>query len=191
MKLNYFYFISIIIFLIIAACKKDDETTEIPDYPIRLAYVETGQSAAPMLKTFGTSDIPADAGLSITQMTQELITDNRNTFPDSIVLTSDNLSYFDAADVGFLSTQTVLDSIPYTLTNDSFEFNLVSSDKVISGTGTPVEIIIPYRTFFKRGISSSGGTHLPVSYENFLFTDFFQGDSLVYIEYDVIYKLVD
>jgi len=191
MKLNYFYFISIIIFLIIAACKKDDETTEIPDYPIRLAYAETGQAAAPMLKTFGTNDISADAGLSITQMAQDLISDNRMAFPDSIVLTSDNLSYFDAADMGFLTAQTTLDSIPYTLTNGNFEFNLVSLDKVISATGTPVEIAIPYRTFFKRGISSSGGTHLPVSYENFLFTDFFQGDSLVYIEYDVIYKLVD
>ena len=191
MKLNYVYFISITIFLIIAACKKDDETTEIPDYPIRLAYAETGQAAAPMLKTFGTSDVPADEGLSITQMAQDLISSNRTTFPDSIVLTSDNLSYFDAADVGFLSTQTALDSIPYELVNDNFQFNLISLDKTISGTGTPVEITIPYRTFFKRGISSSGGTHLPVSYENFLFTDFFQGDSIVYIEYDVIYKLVD
>jgi len=191
MKLNYFYFIPIIIFLIIAACKKDDETTQIPDYPIRLAYTETGQMGTPMLKTFGTSDISADAGLSITQMAQELLSDNRMSLPDSIVLTSDNLSYFDAATVGFLTLQTALDSIPYTLTNDKFEFNIVSSGRVISGTGTPVEITIPYRTFVKRGISSNGGTHLPVSYENFLFTDFFEGDSLVYIEYDVIYKLVD
>ncbi len=191
MKLKSFYFAVIISFLIIAACKKDDEATEIPDYPIRLAYAETGQSGSPMLKTFGANDIPADAGLPITQMTQDLIASNRIAFPDSIILLSDDLSYFDAADGGFLSVQTDLDSIPYTLTNDNFQFNLVSSDRVISATGTPLEITIPYYTFVKKGISSSGGTHLPISYENFLFSDFFQGDSIVYIQYDVVYKIVE
>jgi len=193
MNLNYFYFSLIVAALCISACcKKDDEQPpEIPNYPIRLAFVETGELGTPMLKTFGTDDIPVDSSLSITQMAQDLIADNRVAFPDSIVLTSDNLSYFDAADSGFLSTQSALDNIPYSLVNDSFTFNLISSDKVISGTGSPIEIKIPYQTFFKKGVSSSGGTHLPVSYENFLFTDFFDGDSIVYIKYDVIYKLAE
>jgi len=190
MKLNYFYFTLVTIFLIIVSCKKDDETIEIPDYPIKLVYAETGQAEMPMLKTFGTNDIPADAGLSITQITEDLVANNRMTLPDSIILLSDNLSYFDAADIGFLSTQTDLDSISYTLTNDNFQFNLPSNKEILA-TGTPIEITIPYYTFTKRGISSSGGTHLPVSYENFLFTDFFEGDSIVYIKYDVIYKLAE
>ncbi len=175
------------IFTLSIGCK-DDETPEIPDFPIRLAFAETGSTEVAMLRTFGTNDIPADMTLPITQMTQDLFNDNVMSIPDSIVLVSDNLSYFDAADAGFLTMQTALDSIPYTLSDDNFEFNVVSSDRVISGTGTPIEITIPYRTFVKRGISSSGGTHLPVSYENFLFTDFFEGDSIVYIQYDVIYR---
>jgi len=192
MKLNYFYFALIITFLIFSACRKDDDQSpEIPDYPIRLAYIETGELSAPMLMTFGTDDIPANTNLSITQMTQDIVSSNRPAFPDSIVLVSDELCYFDAADGGFLSVQMDLDSISYTLTNNNFQFNLVSSDKVVSGTGTKVEIKIPYRTFIKRGTGSSGGGHIPVSYDNFFFTDFFPGDSLVYIQYDVIYKLVD
>jgi len=192
MKLNYFYFTVIITVLCIAAsCKKDDEQPpEIPDYPIRLAYVETGALGTPMLKTFGTDDIPADLSLSITQTTQDIVNDNRTAFPDSIVLVSDELCYFDAADGGFLSVQSDLDSIPYTLTNDNFEFNLVSSNRVILGTGTPIEITIPYHTFIKRGINSSGGGHAPVSYDNFFFSDFFEGDSIVYIQYDVIYEYI-
>jgi len=190
MKLNYFYFTVITIVLCIAAsCKKDDEQPpEVPNYPIRLAYTETGELGTPMLKTFGTDDIPADFSLSITQTTQDLVNNNRSAFPDSIVLVSDELCYFDAADSGFLSVQANLDSIPYTLANDNFGFNLVSSNRVISGTGTLTEITIPYHTFIKRGVSSSGGGHAPVSYDNFFFTDFFAGDSIVYIQYDVVYR---
>jgi len=188
MKYNILYYFIFALFLI-ASCCKDDEVV-IPDYPIKLAFSEIGENDTPMLKTYDNVDIEASESLELTQNVRSIIDDRRTYFPDTITLLSDELSYFTAADVGFLSLQSVLDSISYTHTNDDFEFTVPSSGRKISGSGTRIEITIPYYTFFKDGISSSGGNHLPVGYENYYFTDFFEGDSIVYIQYDVIYELV-
>lgn len=190
MKYNILYYFAFTLFLIASSCKKDDEVV-IPDYPIKLAFFEMGENSTPMLKTFDTNDVEASESLELTQSARNIIDNRRAYFPDTITLLSDELSYFDAADVGSLSIQSSLDSISYTHTNDDFEFIVPSSGRKISGNGTPIEIKIPYYTFSKKGISSSGGNHLPVSYENYYFTDFFDGDSIVYIQYDVIYKLAE
>lgn len=187
MKINPFYFLLLVSFIAFTCCKDDEVVNGDPDV-IRLAFSETSEIGMPMLKTYNTDDILADTTRTLTRAVLDLLNSNTLSFPDSIVFLSDELSYFDAASSGFLSTQSNLDSIPYTLMNGNFEFNVTSLNNTITATGTREEVTIPYRTFIKKGIGNSGSTHLPVSYNSFLFNDFLPGDSLVYIQYNVIYR---
>jgi len=190
MKTNLsFWLLFLSVIIVFSNCKKDDDSSEIT-YPVELKLKECTDPSDPTLMTYD-GDIPTDLNLPLAQTAMGYFDDNKDIWlPESIILQSEDSCRLVAAAGGTLSAQSQLENITYTLTNSDFEFNLTEQQgKKIVARGDRKKITIPYRTFAKVGQLSSGGGHLPVSYESSLFTNFSPNDSLVYITYDVIYEI--
>jgi len=173
--------------LIFICCRKDDENSSSDEFPIQLVMTGIENESDVFLKTIDTI-VTANPDLDMAQEVSDFMSQVDIWTPKGINLINDSLSQFIAADLGELFQQPELDSIPYQVSGQSFTFVKTDTNRIIEAIGDKKKIAIPHQALLKRG-SVNGSVHTVVSLDIFLVTDFFLGDSLTFITYDVIYEV--
>lgn len=174
--------------LLIFSCRgKDDDSAPANDFPFKLIMTGIENQSDASLRTI--DGVSAAPNLDITQELSDFMSDVDKWTPKEINLINDSLSQFIANDFGEFYQQPELDSIPYQVVGQSYTFIKTDNNRIIEASGNNEKLIIPYQALLKRGTTNGGKIHLPQSFQTFLINDFFSGDSLVYITYDVIYEL--
>ncbi len=178
--------LSLSLILTLNCCKKDDENTS-NEFPIKLVMTGIENQSDALLRTIdGDTSAPS---LGITQELSDFMNDVDKWAPKEINLVNDSLSQFTASEFGEFYQQFELDSIPYQVVGQSYTFVKTDNNRITEAMGNNEKLSIPYQALLKRGTTNGGKIHIPTSFETFLINDFFSGDSLVYITYDVVYEV--
>ncbi len=194
---------SIYAFLLLTCCKDDEGPvlstigTNLPD---SLAYAESRVSTPPLytLRTLDdlTEDvieITASENLIMRQILETSMTPQgreERAFK-AIKLLPMQEAEFIAPDDNFFFGSDI--NATYTVNDDEYTFTIPPDNRVIKGhlNQEQTAISIPFWALRKKGAGTNATAHYPLDYETFFTTSFFSGDSLVYVQYDVIYELVE
>ncbi len=184
---NFILTLGVLFLISVISCRDDDESPPpVNDFPFTLELKETANLSAPQLETIA-GITQATANLALTQEITDFMANFDVWAPKEIVLIDETLSRFVANDFGVFTQQEELDSIPYQATGTMYAFTKPDINIIIDAEGNNEALAVQYRALIKKSTNGGAKIHIPVSFDSFQIAE--PNDSIIYIDYDVIYEL--